>query len=148
MKHIFLSLLYLFFLSCSKEKEPELPLEEIHTKTANFLVFAKEDFSDPGFDNLQVSIQLSVTKVSRKDKVIIARLWDSTYSQRPIKEYPYPEAKAIKVSKQFTGIKDSTELVKAVYSMQSQRGAQQPSYTSMIYNFEKGNKTLHIKVTP
>lgn len=147
MKPIFLLFILLLLISCSKEKAIQ-PIEKTSTKTIDFLVYTLQDFSDPRFNNLKVSIDLSVKKLQRKDRTLTTVLWDTALIERPIKEYPYTLASALKISKKFPGINDGTEQLNVVYSIRSVRGNQPPSYSTLITRIDTGNKKQVINVVP
>lgn len=148
MKYVIFISSLLAFIGCKKEHSDPIAREKTSTKTVDFLVYTLQDFSDPRFDNLYVSIDLTVRKIRRDNNSLVDLLRDTTLQERAINAYPSTEASAIKITRQFTNVIDSIEIVNIHDSIGRLRGNQPPAYSTLVTAFTTGNRKRTLNVIP
>jgi hypothetical protein len=101
-------------VSCEKDisNPPARPVESA-TKTIHFSVAQVKDYSDPRYEGLKASLNITVGKISKKDASEVI-LWDTAIAQQSILDFPAPHRPST-FSKTFTGIKDADENVTVSY---------------------------------
>nr|MCU0403560.1 hypothetical protein [Chitinophagaceae bacterium] len=91
-------------VSCEKDisNPPARPVESA-TKTIHFSVAQVKVYSDPRYEGLKASMNITVGKLSKKDASEVI-LWDTAVAQQSILDFPAPHRPAT-FSKTFAGIK-------------------------------------------
>ncbi|HEX2534417.1 MAG TPA: hypothetical protein VHK69_11815 [Chitinophagaceae bacterium] len=122
----------LFSLSACRKDPPAQPVPAPVEKTATFQVFAAYDYSHPLFENRMAEVNLQVWKVNFRRPVPDEKLWDTTLSSRPVREYPLYDQK-LQLSRNFA-VLDGEEKLNVSYRIRYEEGG--------IRNYEVGSDEI------